>query len=376
MENDKQHVLIATLNDVRHFTTLLRCVAFQQRVKVIISEAGLSITVEEARTLKSTAYIPNNVFTTYTFNPPPSSDLDQTPLKSQDSSSPPPLPDAALEINLTHLIECLSIFGTVGSSTGGSDETKKGKSRDDGDSEDDFPGRKKDLMSGEAKGVRITAGRISWAGPGEPLELVLKDESSESAPTTVCSLSTSETDLADNIDLSPPDESSLHIICRASWLRDALSSLDASTDKVTFMSIVPETDYAGKSGKSKDPGVDFRIEADSTWGGVQMDFKNSQPLCLLFQRTESIRQTYRKSLLLRALRAITVSARVSIQLDTSGVFFMQCMVPSTIPLETTGVMNEEERLRRREIKERRKMGEINDGIVEFSMMCLEDMDED
>lgn len=49
-----------------------------------------------------------------------------------------------------------------------------------------------------------------------------------------------------------------------------MSSLDVSTDKVTFSSVVPKVGGESTLRKERDEGVDFRIEADSTWGSVQV----------------------------------------------------------------------------------------------------------
>lgn len=97
--------------------------------------------------------------------------------------TPPPPPDVALEINLSHLIECLSIFGGPGSAGPVDGREGKRRSADGGvgeefDDEDDGdggrPSRKAGGMAGEnVKATRVTAGRISWLGEGEPLEVLL-----------------------------------------------------------------------------------------------------------------------------------------------------------------------------------------------------------
>lgn len=73
--------------------------------------------------------------------------------------------------------------------------------------------------------------------------------------------------------------SALRIILQSMWLLNAFQSLDPSTDRVRISSIIPEQPPASYlssvSGGRKKPakfneGVDFRIEADNTWGGVQV----------------------------------------------------------------------------------------------------------
>lgn len=101
--------------------------------------------------------------------------------------TPPPPPDVALEINLSHLIECLNIFGGAGGmgSAGGGGEGADGGGRRrrgefEGDDDDDegggggFGGRRgRGGGDGTSRTGKMTAGRISWLGPGEPLEVLL-----------------------------------------------------------------------------------------------------------------------------------------------------------------------------------------------------------
>jgi hypothetical protein len=187
-----------------------------QRVKVVASEAGLMVQVEEARSLQCASrerrvavpgtdgtaspslacaralgrsYIPSNTFSSYTFNPRAAAPNDggfhggERP-DEDDVLTPPPPPDVALEINLSHLIECLNIFGGAGGGAGGGGggdggegRRKRGDFEGDDDDEDGggFGGRRGRGGGGEgaSRTGKVTAGRISWLGPGEPLEVLL-----------------------------------------------------------------------------------------------------------------------------------------------------------------------------------------------------------
>lgn len=81
------------------------------------------------------------------------------------------------EVPLNTLIDCLNIFGTAGPSA--TTSTKLRKWRGDGadaDTEDDAPAgrraadRLQNLLSGGEKGTGM---RMSYAGPGYPLMLVM-----------------------------------------------------------------------------------------------------------------------------------------------------------------------------------------------------------
>lgn len=135
------------------------------------------------------SYIPSNTFSSYVFNPQALQDEADRP-DEDDELTPPPPPDVALEINLSHLIECLNIFGGAGGGGGGvGADAGEGKRRGswggtaDDDHEDDDGGgaggwggggrKGKGGAEGGARTGKVTAGRISWHGPGEPLEVLL-----------------------------------------------------------------------------------------------------------------------------------------------------------------------------------------------------------
>lgn len=131
------------------------------------------------------SYIPSNTFSSYIFNPQ-AAGIDPAGERpdEDDVLTPPPPPDVALEINLSHLIECLNIFGGAGGGSigGGADgEGRRRRGDFDGDDDEDeggggFVGRRgKGGGGGEgtSRVGKVTAGRISWLGPGEPLEVLL-----------------------------------------------------------------------------------------------------------------------------------------------------------------------------------------------------------
>ncbi|KAL7414195.1 Rad1/Rec1/Rad17 [Mrakia frigida] len=425
MAQEGQELFVATLNDVRHFVSVLRTVAFKPRVKVTISEAGLCFTSEESRVLLAKAYVPLNVFSSFTFNPPldPNAPPPSSPA-SVDSDDPPPEPPLPpsidIEINLVHLLECLDIFRTSkaaaagstkkegeegggGGMFGGGFHSKKptwADEDDDDEDDEDAEGGERGWKKSGAKGgggqQKITAARISWGGEGELLQVILTEQGG--GPTTTCQLSTSSPDEFAELDFPRLDDLALRVILQSSHLRKQLQSLEPSSEKITISSRAPGVlfypSYSGSSSSSafpssssrgsgtsssrkksrkadRDPGADFLIEAEGTFGGVTMLTENRKPLCVFFERNvDHVKHAYKKNLLNRSLRALSYSNKASLQLFECGLFVLQVMMAPPPPPPPDSVMDEAERELRRVEDEQRKTGELNDGIAEFTMMAL------
>jgi cell cycle checkpoint protein len=203
----------------------------------------MTVTVEEARTLLATAFIFSEVFDEYTYHaepPPPRAARPQKPKPKACQTDPnasgtesdsengenkeqsEELDNAAFEIPLNTLIECLNIFGTAGamnamaaisgSSGGGggapsnSKQAKKWRRVGDGDSDGEgrAGGRGLEAYFGPSAGEKGTGMRLSYPGAGYPLTLIMYvcllssfnvhlifDRAEDAAgPTTTCEITT------------------------------------------------------------------------------------------------------------------------------------------------------------------------------------------
>ena len=169
----------------------------------------MTVTVEEARTLLGTAFIFSEVFDEYAYHSETPHPLPRAakPQKSKRSQTEPnasgtesdseneennaeELDNAAFEIPLNTLIECLNIFGTAGpinamaaisgSSGGGgapsnSKQAKKWRRVGDGDSDSEgrAGGRGLEAYFGPSAGEKRTGMRLSYPGAGYPLTLIM-----------------------------------------------------------------------------------------------------------------------------------------------------------------------------------------------------------
>ncbi|KAJ6546926.1 Rad1/Rec1/Rad17 [Mycena capillaripes] len=334
-------VLKASVHDVRYFAALLRGVNFVNRATVTITKTGFVVVVEEARTLLGTAWIFADVFDEYTYN----SESPAAPQESQNSD-PEEEDNSAFEIPLNTLIECLNIFGTAGpigfaaGAGGATGKYKKWKrAGDDSDHEgddDNADGRRNSTGTG-AKGIdhyfgnasdKGTGMRMTYAGSGFPLTLLIAEDAA--GPTTTCEITTYEAEPH----LQLPFESErmvLKIILKSSWLRDALSELDPSCEKLTFIGH-PSPEAANGKQRQRPRAANgmpmLRIQAAGTFGSTEMDYPDDRDVLETFECTRPVSFSYRFGHISRTLRALQSSTKTSLRIDDEGLMSLQFLMPS------------------------------------------------
>ncbi|KAG7453030.1 Rad1-domain-containing protein [Guyanagaster necrorhizus] len=325
-------VLKASVHDVRYFVTLLRGVNFVNRATITVTERGFIAVVEEARTLLGTAYIFSDVFDEYEYN-------SESPGSTQDSADDED--NAAFEVPLNTLIECLNIFGTAGgtnynaSGGGRHNRWKKVGDNDDGDDgDDDDGGRGKIQQFFGGSSEKRTGMRMSYAGAGYPLTLLLAEDST--GPTTTCEISTydAEPHLELPFDL---EKMVLKVILKSEWLRDALSELDPSCEKLTFIGNPPPTGDPSQPRQKQKANSRvslkpmLRIKATGTFGSTEMDYPNDRDVLETFDCAQSISFSYRFAHISRTLRALQSSTKTSLRIDDEGLLSLQFLMPSPSP---------------------------------------------
>jgi len=327
---------------VRYFAALLRGVNFANRATVMITKAGLVISVEEARTLLATAYINSDIFDEYTYTPSHSRSTPSPPLSPTDSDPEDASHEdenAAFEIPLNTLIECLNIFGTAGAvsnpnitngSAGGGKPRKWRRADDDGSEEERERGRDgrrgalDNYFGSGGKDDKRTGMRMSFAGAGYPLTLLVAEDST--GPTTTCEITTFDPE--PNIELPFDSESTvLKIILKSSWLRDALSELDPSCDKLTIIGNPPTAHPSGTTGGAKPM---LRIQAAGTFGSTEMDYPNDKEVLESFTCTHTVAFSYHTVHIARTARALASSTKTSLRIDEEGLLSLQFLMPSPV----------------------------------------------
>ncbi|KAF9501163.1 Rad1-domain-containing protein [Pleurotus eryngii] len=338
-DNDHAHaqpVLRASVHDISYLTTLLRGVSFANRATITATGSGFTVTVEEARTLLATAYIFADIFDEYAYH------SEAAPSQqSQDDG----VDNMAFEIPLNTLIECLNIFGTAGahpSSTtlGGKrwkkQEEDKGSDEEEGEGEGANNKRRGIAQYFGAGPEKSTGMRLTYEGAGFPLTLLIAEDAD--GPTTACEIVTYDPE--PHLDLQfKPDEMILKIILKSSWLRDALSELDPSCDKLTFIGnpppdgVPPATSGRPSRNAEVSRGTStskpmLRIHADGAFGSTEMDYPNDRDVLETFECEQNVCFSYRTSHITRAIRALQNSTKTSLRIDSEGLMSMQFLMPS------------------------------------------------
>ncbi|KAF7323217.1 hypothetical protein HMN09_00102400 [Mycena chlorophos] len=360
-------VLKASVHDLRYFATLLRGVNFANRATVTITQTGFVVVVEEARTLLGTAYIFADIFDEYTYHSESEPPINSQPSDGGDDDDSED--NAAFEIPLNTLIECLNIFGTAGSSGGangagggrytkwkrGGDSDNEGGGGDDDDGNDRRKSKGKGIdqyFGGSDKGTGM---RMTYLGSGFPLTLLIMEDSS--GPTTTCEITTYEAE--PHLQLPFENERMvLKIILKSSWLREALSEIDPSCEKLTFIGHPPpNNDPLGRQrAPLRSSSVPLlRIQASGTFGSTEMEYPNDREVLETFECTQPVRFSYRVGHISRTLRALQSSTKTSLRIDDEGLLSLQFLMPAP-PRNAVGGKPEGS----------------SDGFIEFRCLPLDD----
>ncbi|KAL1698803.1 Rad1/Rec1/Rad17 [Schizophyllum commune] len=313
-------ILQASVHDVRFFAGMLRGVSFANRATIAISPDGLKVIVEEARSILGVAYIWSGIFDEFTYTAPDPEDPDT---------------GAAFEVPLSTVLECLNIFGSAGpgaaSSSAAHKKWRRAEDEEEGDGEGE--GRRRGGKGIEhyigASGDNRTGMRLSFLGEGHPMVLLLAEDAS--GPITTCHISTSEAD--PHLDLPfDPDNTALQIILKSSWLRDALSELDPSIEKLTFVGNPKpeEPDGRRRAANAAAPPL-FRIRAEGSYGSTEMDYPDDREVLETFECVRTIQYSYRFPHILKTIKAVQNSTKTSLRIDEEGLLSLQYLMPYTRP---------------------------------------------
>ncbi|PWN27835.1 hypothetical protein BDZ90DRAFT_260323 [Jaminaea rosea] len=223
-------VLRAELGDVRALISLLRPISFAAVANFSISNAGIRVTTELARSLQAVAYVSEGLFKSFVFNPPES---------AQDSAEDDEVEEEGHEasidfdISLLTLLECLTIFsGVATGSTHGSGRppaATAGVSTNGLHPLRDEAAQRLGGLPGAPSAVSL---RLQWRGPGVPLVLLLSPEANA---TSRCELSTFESAIPLGFEYHH-DETQAQAIMSSEHLADAMQGIDVKAcEKVQLL---------------------------------------------------------------------------------------------------------------------------------------------
>lgn len=247
--NDEQYVLLARIDNARSVSNILKAIHFKETATVFASPMGFKVTVEDAKCIQANAFIQEGIFQEYT-------------IKEEQ---------VTFKINLTVLLECLTIFG-----------------------------------SGPVGGA-ATSLKMCYAGYGCPLLLILEED----GVITDCSIKTLEPD--EVLDFNFCSTNVINkIIMKSECLKEAFSELDMTSDVLEFL-MSPDAPY-------------FRLSTFGNAGSTYSDFPKDSDMMESFQCAQTQSNRYKVSLLKPSVKALALSSRVSIRTDNRGFLSLQYMI--------------------------------------------------
>lgn len=198
--DDEQYVLVASMDNARNLSNILKAIAFKDHAIFSATPNGLKVTVEDSKCLQANAFIQAEIFQEYTIK----EDL------------------VGFQVNLTVLLDCLNIFG--GSTVLGAS----------------------------------TALRLCYRGYGYPLTLFLE----EGGVVTVCKINTQEPEEPIDFDFCSNNVTNKVILLSES-LKEAFSELDM-TSEVLQITMSPSQPYFRLStfGNSGNAHYDYPKDSD------------------------------------------------------------------------------------------------------------------
>ncbi|KZV83487.1 Rad1-domain-containing protein [Exidia glandulosa HHB12029] len=311
-------VFTAALHDVRYFANILRGIHFSNRAVLLFHDTFFRVTVERARVLVADAYIHYTMFDEHKYTP-------------SERALEEGAPGAEFEIPLNVLVEVLNIFGSGFASIPSSSQSsvkRLGRGGGDDSDSDDGQGKIDHYFGKKDKDAKKTGMRMSYAGEGHPLVLLLSEDAT--GPKTTCEIKTLEPD--DMVEFPFDDQRKiLKIIMKSSWLRDALAELDSwSCRDITFIATPPK-DGPSRPTKGKQTQAalpTLRIHAEGTFGSTEMDYPNDREVLESFECEGEVSFTYKFSHIHHCLQALRSSSKTSLRIDDEGLLALQFMMPT------------------------------------------------
>ncbi|CAL1567574.1 unnamed protein product [Knipowitschia caucasica] len=198
--NEEFYVLVATLDNARNLSNILKAIAFKDHAIFSATPNGLKVTVEDSKCLQANAFIQAEIFQEFTIK----EDL------------------VGFQVNLTVLLDCLNIFG-----------------------------------GSTVPGV-LTALRMCYVGYGYPLTLFLE----EGGVVTVCKINTQEPEEPIDFDFCSSNVTN-KVILQSESLKEAFSELDM-TSEVLQITMSPTQPYFRLStfGNSGSAHYDYPKDSD------------------------------------------------------------------------------------------------------------------
>ncbi|KAH9174188.1 Rad1-domain-containing protein [Lactarius sanguifluus] len=310
-------VFAASVHDVRHLGSLLRGVNFVDFALMTITSGGLTVFVEESSIIAAAAYVPAQIFEEFTYNAPISSPSASPTPPGLSQSEEPTVLEFPLRIFIDSLVYLLH---------------RSSAQRCGGESKDSKVGARPRLMV--EKTMYLGEGIEAYFAPGfgedgwDALVVCCAEGSAEPDAKFEVTTYTADSQPDMSFDI---EQTVLQLILKSSWLRDALSEIDPSCDKLTLIGNPPPAqDSPSRRPRATASPPIFRIHAEGAFGSTEMDYPNDREVLETVHCAEPVSFSYRIAHIARAQRALQSSSKTSLRIGNDGTMNMQFLVPSPL----------------------------------------------
>lgn len=247
-DESEKYLVYAKLDNAKILHQLVKSVNFKDHAIFCALENGFKISCEDAKCTQGIAFVHSSLFQEYS-------------VKEEC---------VCIRINLSILIECLNIFGSMGGVT--------------------------------------TALKICYEGYGHPLVLFLEDN----GIITECSLKTMEAESLVNFEFDV-DKIISKVVMKSECLKEALHEIEASNDIIEIV-----------ISKEKNQ---FRLSSFGIIGDTHIDVPNDSDFIEIFECKETQDFRYKLNFVKNSLKALAASNKVSIRIADTGVMCIQFLIP-------------------------------------------------
>ncbi|KAI8804232.1 Rad1/Rec1/Rad17 [Cladochytrium replicatum] len=309
-------VLVARIDSVRPVVSVLKALAYRDGLKAacIVGPNGIKLSVEESRSMQAHGYLQASMFQEYRvatgtrrqragpggeagaggdgFAPSGAgrrSDEGGDAGGGDGDEEEEDLGPVRFAVDLTLLLDCLTIFGGPSAVPYGSASSSLG---------------------GGSKSGAPTALRVQLT---RELELILVLE--DNGVVTVARIATYDPSEISDIDSEFQHGAILYsVILNSEWLRDAFSEFDSSTEMI-HIHVSSNHPY-------------FRLSSASAVGELQIDYPKDTDVFESFRCDGTHKMRYYFSFFAHSFKALQFSTKTSLRANENGLLSLQYMIPT------------------------------------------------
>ncbi|KAL0266970.1 UNVERIFIED_CONTAM: hypothetical protein PYX00_009367 [Menopon gallinae] len=250
-DNGKYEFYATIIKNIKNFSQMLKAIHFQDNAVFYCTRYGVKVTVEDLKCVQANAFINAELFDEYEL-----SKCDEDEI-------------IKFKVNLSVILECLSIFGTSAGS--------------------------------------VTTLKMTYQGTGFPLEILIEED----GIITNCTVKTMSPDLLLDFNFGRTNVPN-KIILHSDAMKDIMHDLDMTSEIVKIF-ISPNAPY-------------FRLTTLGDAGESQTDIPKDCGIVDSFQCNSVVQYSYKIIHIKPSIKPLGISNKVSIRINDRGFLCFQYMI--------------------------------------------------